>query len=302
MSSPRDSNDMRRSAARGLWPKLAYTAAGVLAAGLLFLIGGRLMLGSLEKQLIYFPSRMDPGAPTPRLGAGTEVEEVWLEAEDGVRVHGLYATVDRPLADLLFFHGNAGSLYDRLDNVELLASAGLNVLIMDYHGYGKSEGEPSEAALYEDGWLAYEYLTGERGVDPARLVLFGRSLGSTVVIELATQRAAGAVIVESAFTSAHDLARRHYGWLPGMILRNLTHQFDSIEKVPNLRAPALYIHGTRDAIVPVEMGRRLYEASPDPKEWYEIAGAGHNDTIMLGGQEYIGRLVDFVKRNVQSEG
>ncbi len=256
------------------------------------------MLEAIERQLIYFPTRVPRDAPTPPIAGASTVEEVWLDAGDGVRVHGLYARGTGTIGDLLFFHGNAGNLYDRLDNVALLLQLGLNVLIMDYRGYGKSEGSPSESALYADGLLAYRHLTETRGVDPARLVIFGRSLGATVAVELATREPAAAVILESAFTSAEELGRVHYGFLPGMLFRALTHQFDSLSKVQRLTAPVLYIHGTVDNIVPISMGRRLYDASPQPKEWYEIDGAGHNDTLWFGGRDYAGRLAEFVKRHV----
>jgi fermentation-respiration switch protein FrsA (DUF1100 family) len=275
-----------------------YAAAGVLAAVVLFMAGGRLMLGAIERQLIYFPTRTERDAPTPRIARASAVEEVWIDAADGVQVHGIYAAADNAFADLLFFHGNAGNLYDRLDNVTLLVALGFNVLIMDYRGYGKSEGDPSEAALYADGLAAYRFLIDEKGADPSRLVLFGRSLGSTVAVELGSQHPTGVVIAESAFTSARELARLHYGLLPNVLLRAMTHQFDSLSKVPNLMAPVLYIHGDRDNIVPVEMGRRLYEASPEPKEWYPIHGAGHNDTLIVGGDGYFQRLTEFVRTHV----
>jgi hypothetical protein len=281
--------------------RLAYVGAGVVAAVVLFLLGGRLMLESLERQLIYFPTRVREDAPTPHVQGASVVEEVWLEAPDGVRVHGIYAGAEGAFADLLFFHGNAGDLYDRLDNVSVLVTMGLNVLIMDYRGYGKSEGKPSEGVLYEDGMLAYRYLTEERGVDPARLVIFGRSLGGAVAIELATRQPAAALVAESSFTSAQDLAKLHYSFLPGMLIGSMTHKFDSISKVPDLRSPALFIHGEKDTIVPARMGRRLYEAAAEPKDWYEVRGADHNDMLMIGGAEYFRRLIDFVKRYVDTQ-
>jgi fermentation-respiration switch protein FrsA (DUF1100 family) len=259
------------------------------------------MLESLERQLIYFPSRVREDAPTPHVEGASLVEEVWLETPDGVRVHGIYAGTDGAFADLLFFHGNAGDLYDRLDNVSVLVALGLNVLIMDYRGYGKSDGKPSEGALYEDGLLAYRYLTEERGVDPARLVIFGRSLGGAVAIELGTQQPAAALVAESSFTSAQDLAKLHYSFLPGMLVGSMTHKFDSISKVPQLRAPVLFIHGDSDTIVPARMGRRLYEAAAEPKEWYEVRGADHNDMLMVGGAEYFRRFADFVRRHVDTQ-
>ncbi|MGD2152765.1 MAG: alpha/beta hydrolase [Gemmatimonadales bacterium] len=281
--------------------RVAYAGVGVAAAIVLFLLGGRLMLESLERQLIYFPTRVREDAPTPQVEGASRVEEVWLETPDGVRVHGIYALAEGAFADLLFFHGNAGDLYDRLDNVSLLVTMGLNVLIMDYRGYGKSEGKPSEGALYEDGLLAYRYLTEERGVDRARLVIFGRSLGGTVAIELGTRQDAAVLVVESSFTSAEDLAKLHYSFLPGMLLGSMTHKFDSLSKVPNLRSPVLFIHGDADTIVPVRMGRRLYEAASEPKEWYEVRGADHNDMLMVGGADYFRRLVEFVRRYVDKQ-
>jgi fermentation-respiration switch protein FrsA (DUF1100 family) len=276
--------------------------AGVAVAALLFLAGGRLMLSVIERQFIYFPTRVSRDAPVPRIEGASAVEEVWFEAGDGVRLHGIYAVAEGAFADLLFFHGNAGNLYDRLDNVALLLASGINVLIVDYRGYGKSGGEPSEQALYDDALLAYRYLTEEREVDPSRLVLFGRSLGSAVAIELGTREPVGAVIAESAFTSARELGRLHYAWMPQLLLRAMTHQFDSLSKVARLEAPVLYIHGDLDTIVPAEMGRRLYEASPEPKQWYEVRGAGHNDTVQVGGESYVRRLVAFVRSHVGSEG
>ncbi len=96
------------------------------------------------------------------------------------------------------------------------------------------------------------------------------------------------------------MARLHYGWLPSMVLNAMNHDFDSLEKVAELKAPVLYVHGSIDQIVPAEMGRRLFEASPEPKDWYEIPGAGHNDTPFIGGAEYYDRLVEFVERYVRS--
>ncbi len=256
------------------------------------------MLRALEGQLIYFPVRVAGDGPPVHVPGATAVEEVWLETADGVRVHGIHAAAPAASADLLFFHGNAGNLYDRLDNVSQLVELGFNVLIIDYRGYGKSGGTPSEEGLYRDGMAALQYLGERESFDPARLVLFGRSLGATVAIELGMRERVGAVIVESAFTSVQDMARLHYAWIPSVVLRAMKHQFDSIAKVPKLKAPTLYVHGERDDIVPAEMGRRLFEAGAEPKEWYGIPGAGHNDTAFLGGADYFTRLREFIEKHV----
>lgn len=283
--------------------KWIYRVAAVAVAVLFFVGGGRLMLRAIERQFIYFPTRVARGVPTPPLPGARVVEEVWLkgEGEGGSGVHGIYAGAREPWADLLFFHGNAGSLYDRLGNVEMLVESGFNVLIIDYRGYGKSGGRPSERVLYSDGEAAYRYLLEERGVAPERLVIFGRSLGAAVAIELASRKPCGALIAESAFTSTVAMGKLHYGWLPETFLRGVTQRFDSLSRVGHLRSPVLFVHGRVDAIVPVEMGRQLYESSSEPKGWYEIAGAGHNDTVLVGGREYVQRIVSFVGEHVSPE-
>lgn len=281
--------------------KWIYGAAAIVAAGFFIHVGGRLILSAIERQFIFFPTRVARDLPTPALPAARVVEEVWLDSGGDAPVHGLYVGGRAALADLLFFHGNAGNLYDRLDNVEMLVQSGFNVLIIDYAGYGKSGGKPSERRMFADGEAAYRYLVDERGVAQDRLVIFGRSLGAAVAIEVASRNRCGAVIAESAFTSAEALGRLHYGWLPGFLLRGMTQRFDSLSKVGRLRSPVLFVHGGVDAIVPVEMGRRLYDASPEPKRWYEIVGAGHNDTVMVGGHEYIRQLVEFVREHVSAE-
>lgn len=280
-----------------MFGRVVAIAVGAFAAVALFLAGGRLMFRSLERQLIYFPTRIDRSAPTPRI-PGAAVDEIWLRTSDGVRIHALDVRPERPFADVLFFHGNAGSLYDRVENIARLADAGFRVLIVDYRGYGKSEGRPSEGGLYRDADAAYAYLTESGGVAPDRVVVFGRSLGSAVALDLATRRPVGALIAESAFTSARDLARLHYAWIPKLFLGAMSHELDSHAKVRRLSAPVLFIHGLRDSIVPAALGRRLYDAAPEPKAWYPIERAGHNDTWTVGGEAYFQRLVDFVREHV----
>lgn len=262
------------------------------------------MLGALERQLIYFPSPLPREMPPPDLAHGT-AEDAYLTTGDGVTVHGWYVTArdaperaegGRPV--VVHFHGNAGNILDRADHIDALASRGLDVFILSYRGYGKSEGAPSEAGLYEDAEAAYAYLVSERGIEPGRIVPYGQSLGSAVAVELATRRAVGGLVLESPFTSAPELGRKFYPLLPDFLFERLEHRFDSLSKIGRVRVPLLVIHGERDEIVPVGMGRRLYEAAPGPKEWYAIPHAGHNDTYWVGGDAYYDRIGAFARRAV----
>ena len=263
------------------------------------------MLRVLERQLIYFPSSLPREMPPPDLPHGT-AEDAYFTTEDGVTVHGWYVTAhDAPegsRAVVVHFHGNAGNILDRADHVDALAARGVDVFILSYRGYGKSEGEPSEAGLYEDAEATYAYLVGERGIEPSRVVPYGQSLGSAVAVELATRHPVGRLILESPFTSAPELGRRFYPFLPDFIFDRLEHRFDSLSKIGRVRAPLLVIHGEQDEIVPVEMGRRLYEAAPEPKEWYAIPHAGHNDTPWVGGDAYYDRIAAFARRAAAEPG
>lgn len=256
------------------------------------------MLGVIERQLIYFPAPLPRELPPPELAHGS-AEDVYLRTGDGVTVHGWYVRSSRAQAEpplLLHFHGNAGNILDRRDHADDLAARGVDVFLLSYRGYGKSGGTPSEQGLYLDAEAAYAHLTGERGVVPRRIIAYGQSLGSAVAVELATRREVGGLILESPFTSAPELGRRFYPFLPGAVFDRMEHRFDSLAKIGRVTAPLLVIHGERDEIVPVDMGRRLFEAAPGPKEWYGIPHAGHNDTYWAGGPAYYDRIAEFARR------
>jgi fermentation-respiration switch protein FrsA (DUF1100 family) len=192
---------------------------------------------------------------------------------------------------VLFFHGNAGNLSHRADMLLRLTRPGVNVLIIDYRGYGRSQGRPSEQGLYADATAAWTFLTAERGVDEDRIVLFGKSLGGAVAIDLAARVAPAGVIAQSAFTSVPDMAARHYPFVPRMLVRT---KMDSLAKIAGVSCPKLFVHSTGDEIVPYAMGRRLYDAAAEPKTFFEVRGAGHNETWLAGGEEYYRAINDFI--------
>ena len=260
---------------------------GTLAvAGGIFLA----LLSPLAERMIFQPS---PGIDIEPEQLGLDAESLFLETEDGVRVHAFYVPGEPSRTEpraLLFLHGNAGNASHRLPNAALLAELGVDVLLLDYRGYGLSEGRPSEAGVYTDARAALAHLVDARGIPERRIVLFGRSLGGAVAVELAQERSLAGVVLESAFTSVEDMARRMVGPLASLVGGG----FPSIERITRLRAPLLFFHGDRDDIVPIELGRALFAAAPEPKRFEVIAGAGHNDTVQVGGRAYLARIGAFL--------
>lgn len=229
--------------------------------------------------------------------SGLPLEEVWFQASDGLRLFGWYVEAQAGRPVILWCHGNAGNIIHRLDNLKLLHRLGLSVFLFDYRGYGKSQSaRPTEEGLYHDAVGAYDYLTRIRSVRSERLVLFGRSLGASVAGELAVQRRASALILESSFPSVEVLGRYHYGGLPVHWL--IGAEFRLIDRLPRLLLPKLIIHGDRDEIVPIELGCQVFDAATEPKEWYVIQGADHNNTYQVGGSTYFRRFTEFVKKSL----
>lgn len=259
----------------------ARVLVGLVIAGALLLV--------FEKKLIYFPTRAHDATPA---GLGLAHEEVELVAGDGVRLHGWFLPAKGSRLTVLLFHGNAGNISHRLDRALLMQlRLKVDTFLLDYRGYGRSEGSPDEAGTYEDARAAHRWLVA-RGTSPERLVLFGESLGSAVATQLATEVASRALVLESPFTSVPEMARAVYPFLP--LWPFVRTRYDTLSKVSRLRVPLLVLHGERDEVVPFAQGRRVFEAAPEPKRFYAIRGAGHNDTYVVGGDAYWQALSDFM--------
>ena len=218
-------------------------------------------------RFVFFPDRRVGSPP-----AG--VEERWIATPDGLRLHAWFAPPRAGGPLLLWSHGNAGNIDSRRALLTALAGRGLGVLAYDYRGYGRSEGAPSEAGVYLDAAAAFDDLVA-RGTEPATIVCLGESLGGAVSIEVATRRPCGAVVVVSTFTRLADVARRHYGPLAGLV----GDRFDSVARLPRVAAPVFIAHGDQDEIVPLELGERLFEAAREPRRFFRITGADHNDAL-----------------------
>ena len=174
-----------------------------------------------------------------------------------------------------------------------------SVLLLSYRGYGKSDGTPSEIGVYQDAEAALHYVQNELGFSEHQIFLLGRSLGSAVAIDLAQHRNLAGLILVSPFTSGRDMAREMgLGWLAGIAGT----PFDSIGKVADVNSPAVIIHGDADRVIPIEMGRRLFEAYPDiQKVFHQVPGAGHNNIVAVAGEMYwvwIRTFIDEVQSNV----
>jgi fermentation-respiration switch protein FrsA (DUF1100 family) len=236
----------------------------------------------LENRIIFLPSREHVLTPA---AAGVAHEDVTLTTSDGIRIHAWYLPAAPaagatpagapPLGTVLFLHGNAGNISHRLENGIHLTRLGLAVLLVDYRGYGRSEGSPDEAGVYRDADAAYDYLMRRPDASPDRLVIFGRSLGAGPAVDLAVRRRCRALVIESAFCSTRALARELFPY--SLFAPFIPDRFRSLAKIRNLACPLLVVHGTRDEIIPYRHGRALYEAAPDPKRFLDLEGAYHND-------------------------
>ena len=218
-----------------------------------------------------------------KAASGLPLEDVWFQSADGTRLFGWYVEARADAAVVLWCHGNAGTVINRLENLRELCRLGLSVFLFDYRGYGRSQGRPSEDGLYQDAIGAYDYLTRVRQIRPERIVIFGRSLGAAVAADLASMKPAAGLILESPFPSIAAVARHHYGGVPVHWL--LGAEFKLIDRLPQLSLPKLVIHGDQDDIIPIEFGRQVFEAAKPPKQWYAIDGADHERLGRVGAAE-----------------
>jgi fermentation-respiration switch protein FrsA (DUF1100 family) len=246
----------------------------------------------MEEKFIFFPSAAIEKTPRE---FGLEYEDIYFTAADGVRLNGWLARYPGAEITLLWFHGNAGNIGHRAEAMKLLYDKlRANVFIIDYRGYGRSEGTISEAGSYEDALAALKYLRARKDLDPKGVALFGQSLGSAVAADLAAREECLALILEAPFVSIREMARAIYPWLPvGPLLKT---RYDVVEKIQKVKAPLLVAHGENDEIVPFEHGRRVFAAASAPKEFYAIRGAHHNDTFFVGGNAYFAAMKHFIER------
>ena len=253
---------------------------GLLVVVVYFMQGRMLYLAEV-------PGRALTMTPTD---AGMDYEDVSIETTDGVTLHGWFIA-GRSSQVLLFFHGNAGNISHRLDSISQFSDLGLSVLIIDYRGYGQSEGRTTEKGIYRDADAAWRHLTEERGVVASDIVVFGRSLGASVASRLAMEHQPLALILESSFTSVPDVAQDIYPWLPVRWLSRLSHA--TRDYVRDVQCPVLVIHSRDDEIIPFHHGETIFASANEPRTLLAIRGT-HNDAFLRDERAYIEGLRTFL--------
>lgn len=258
--------------------------AAVVAAAVAALLG---LAFFRQESLIFFPDRHVRFTPAD---LGMAFEDVRLETSDGVTLAAWWVPAPQGRGALIFSHGNAGNMGDRVGKLRLFHDLGLSVLAFDYRGYGASQGKPSEDGTAHDMDAAVAHVRDSRGVPLDRTVFYGESLGGAVVIEAATRFPPAALVAESTFTSARAMARRHYPFvLPALVRVG----YDSLSRVRRLACPTLFLHGPADTIVPFEMGEALFRAAPEPKRFAALVG-DHNSGGILESPEACRKLAELL--------
>lgn len=271
---------------------MQYNLAGITKT-VIFLIICLLFIFSyvkyIEKKSIFFPFRELEATPKDLHLA---FEDVYLDTSDGEKLNAWFVPSTGSQRMLLFFHGNGGNISHRLESIDIFNKLGLGIFIIDYRGYGASTGRPTEKGIYLDAQAAYDYLLRQKNIRPENIIVYGESLGAQAAVDLASKNKVAALILEEAFTSAKDMSAAIYPFLPTIFL---SVKFDSSNKIKKISCPKLIIHSRNDEIVPFRLGRKLYDAAPEPKEFLELTG-GHNTCIFDSHDLFVSGLKKFLAK------
>ncbi|MFC1497255.1 alpha/beta hydrolase [Verrucomicrobiota bacterium] len=268
----------------------------VLKIGTVAYLGLCLLVFLKQPGYVYYPDK-DVGLTPEYLNL--KYEDVRIKTEDGETIAGWFVSAperdQKSACTVLFCHGNAGDIGDRPDSIMTFHKMGLNVLIFDYRGYGDSSGKPTEKGTYLDAKAVWEYLTKEKNIDGKKIVIFGRSLGGAIATWLAEQTEPGALVVESTFTSAPDMAKKMFWFLPRFLCR---FKYDSINRIADVGCPVLIAHSKDDDMIPFKHGQRLFKAAVEPKCFVEMRGS-HNAGGLDADTEYQKIFQDFLEKHMR---
>jgi fermentation-respiration switch protein FrsA (DUF1100 family) len=258
-------------------------------------VGLMLLMYFRQAKYVYFPSKSLTSTPaTARLA----YEELSVRTSDGETVQGWFVPVDKPVGTVLFCHGNAGNIGDRLDVIWMLHDMGLNACLFDYRGYGKSTGTPTEEGTYRDAEAVWDYLVRDKGVAAGRMVVWGESLGGAVAAWVAEKKHPGALILESTFTSIPDLASRLYPFLPIRWLCRF--RYPTAVRLGSISCPVLVAHSPDDEMIPFAMGQKLYQAARDPKRFFTLRGS-HNTGRDATGKAFDKEVLAFLNEHLAAK-
>lgn len=270
-----------------------------MTLGVKILIYGILILGCLivyvrflEATTVFLPAKKVVVSPQ---NIRLDYEDINLVTPDQVKINGWFVRAApgqtiRPT--FLFLHGNAGNIGDRLDKIALFHGMGANVMIIDYRGYGKSQGSPTEKGMYLDTLAAFDYLLTRKDVAPDKIIVYGESLGGAAAVDLATRRPVSGLILDSTFTSAAEMGKLIFPIAPSFLL---SLKMDSLSKIKKISIPKFFIHSPSDETIPFAIGKKLFMAAPEPKEFLETEG-GHNDGYAVSQKIFVERIKNFLKK------
>lgn len=242
----------------------------------------------LASKLVFFPEKTIEFYPGQW---NLNFEEVMFRSSDGLAIHGWFMPGGAPNRTLIYYHGNAGNMGDRLPKLRKLHGIGMNLFIFDYRGYGGSEGAPDLHGVVDDSLAAYRYVLSREDIDPNHIVLYGESLGGAMAIQVATQEKLSGLILESTFTSLLDMKRSAYPFFPDRIVPN---EYRSLDLIRQVHEPILIMHGTQDRTIPFRMGEELFKAAPHPKRFVAFEGADHSDIIDREPAKYMQSIEEFL--------
>lgn len=268
--------------------QILFTIGAVLIVGYAVLVF-LLFLG--QNRLVFPGGRIMDRSPATAPFCW-EYDDLYVRVGDET-TNAWYIPLENPRGVVLFSHGNGGSMSDRLESCDLLRGMGFSVLVYDYGGYGRSSGNATEERCYADARAMWRYLMEERHIAPEKILLFGRSLGGAVTLQLATEVQSGAVIVESTFLSIPQIAKEKAPIFPMYwLMRN---RFDNASKIPRIKAPILIVHSPDDTLIPYPHGRKLFDLANEPKQFLAIRG-DHNEGFIVSGEFYRQGLAEFLSR------
>ncbi len=270
---------------------LTATAVIVLLLAAAFVV----YVKAMERRMIYYPSAEMGWTPA---NARLPYEDLRLQCTDGVTIHGWFVpAAGSSRGTVLFLHGNAGSISHRYEKLLILHGLKLDVCIIDYHGYGRSGGQPCERTTYLDADAAYDWLTKFHQTAPGQIILWGESLGGGVATYLAAKHTVGGLVLESTYTSLPDVARTIFPFLPARLI--MSTRYDSLGRIRQIHVPVLGLHSPQDEVIPYRLGKRLYEAANPPKMFVDLTG-DHNAGFLISGDTFPNAVRVFVERYVSA--